>query len=181
VRQREGTGKTRHVAPISHIRDHTWVWLGELGSRAGRPLTLASVPDEEWGGLRPSASMPSGSWGSGSEGPEGQRISMENGGLLADFRRALPDFTDGDNVGSPYCVRRYVVDARLGGPKGWPARGRSSPAWACAYPRFRPQPCGPRSSLVIENRLLHRGKRGRSRGRPRVIRGREREGLRPRP
>ena len=23
-----------------------------------------------------------------------------------------------DNVGSPYCVRRYEVDGRLGGPKG---------------------------------------------------------------
>lgn len=32
--------------------------------------------------------------------------------------RALPDFTPQDNVGSPYCVRRYVVDQRMGGPDG---------------------------------------------------------------
>ncbi len=49
--------------------------------------------------------------------PEGIRIAMASEGLLADFRRALPDFTEGDNVGSPYCVRRYEVDPRLGGPK----------------------------------------------------------------
>jgi hypothetical protein len=48
---------------------------------------------------------------------------MRNKGLLADFRRALPDFSAADNVGSPYCVRRYVVDKHLGGPKG-PAAAR---------------------------------------------------------
>jgi hypothetical protein len=43
---------------------------------------------------------------------------MQNPGLRADFRRALPDFAAADNVGSPYCVRRYVVDEHLGGPQG---------------------------------------------------------------
>jgi hypothetical protein len=38
--------------------------------------------------------------------------------LLEDFRRALPDFHTEDNVGSPYCVRRYVVDQHLGGREG---------------------------------------------------------------
>ena len=50
--------------------------------------------------------------------PAGIEISMRNQGLLEDFRRALPDFSAEDNVGSPYCVRRYVVDEHLGGPKG---------------------------------------------------------------
>jgi glycosidase len=38
--------------------------------------------------------------------------------LVADFRGALPDFRLEDNVGSPYCIRRYVVDAHLGGSEG---------------------------------------------------------------
>lgn len=42
---------------------------------------------------------------------------MDNDGLVADFRRALPDFTADDNVGSPYCVRRYEVASALGGPE----------------------------------------------------------------
>src|SRR4029079_3342750 len=50
--------------------------------------------------------------------PAGINISMRNHGLLGDFRRALSDFVPEDNVGSPYCVRRYVVDEHLGGPKG---------------------------------------------------------------
>jgi len=50
--------------------------------------------------------------------PAGIGISMQKPGLLEDFRRALPDFAAQDNVGSPYCVRSYVVDGHLGGPAG---------------------------------------------------------------
>src|SRR5512146_1296622 len=96
---------------------NTWVWLEELSRREQRSLTLASVPDAEWdhiAALGFDAVWFMGVW---ERSPEGIRISMANEGLLADFRRALPDFTDRDNVGSPYCVRRYVVDAHLGGPQ----------------------------------------------------------------
>ena len=48
----------------------------------------------------------------------GISIANENKNLLSDFRRALPDFRPDDNVGPPYCVRRYVVDQHLGGPEG---------------------------------------------------------------
>ncbi len=50
--------------------------------------------------------------------PAGIAIANQNEILLNDFRRALPDFRLQDNVGSPYYVRRYVVDKHLGGPKG---------------------------------------------------------------
>jgi hypothetical protein len=50
--------------------------------------------------------------------PAGIAISNRNQGLLADFRRALPDYRPKDNVGSPYCVRNYVADPHLGGPDG---------------------------------------------------------------
>ena len=42
----------------------------------------------------------------------------ETRGSSTDFHRALPDFVAADNVGSPYCVRNYVVDPHLGGPEG---------------------------------------------------------------
>ena len=45
-------------------------------------------------------------------------IANQNKGLVDDFRRTLPDFRLEDNVGSPYCIRRYVVDKHLGGPEG---------------------------------------------------------------
>jgi hypothetical protein len=48
----------------------------------------------------------------------GIRMALANEGLMADFRRALPDLEPADIVGSPYCVRRYVVDSHVGGPEG---------------------------------------------------------------
>src|SRR5262249_6294942 len=45
-------------------------------------------------------------------------ISNQNQVLLDSFRNALPDFRREDNVGSAYSMRRYVVDAHLGGEEG---------------------------------------------------------------
>ena len=97
---------------------NTWVWLRELGEKYGKPSTLATVPTAEWdriASLGFDAVWFMGVW---ERSPAGIAISMQNEGLIADFRRALPDFAAADNVGSPYCVRRYVVDEHLGGPAG---------------------------------------------------------------
>jgi hypothetical protein len=94
---------------------NTWVWLCELSRQATHPLTLASVPDAEWDRIAELGFDVVWLMGVWERSPEGIRISMANEGLLADFHRALPDFEAQDNVGSPYCVRRYAVDAHLGG------------------------------------------------------------------
>lgn len=95
---------------------NTWVWLDELSRKAAQPLDLGSVPDEEWDRIASCGFDAVWLMGVWERSPEGIRISMENEELLADFRRALPDFTDLDNVGSPYCIHRYRVDDRFGGP-----------------------------------------------------------------
>jgi len=97
---------------------NTWVWLHELGQKYQQPVNLATVPLEEWdqiASLGVDAIWFMGVW---ERSPAGIDISMRNQGLLEDFRRALPDFATEDNVGSPYCVRRYIVDEHLGGPEG---------------------------------------------------------------
>jgi hypothetical protein len=97
---------------------NTWVWLNELSRKHGSAVTLASVPDTEWDALAAlgvDAVWLMGVW---ARSPAGIRIAMRNEGLTASFRQALPDFTEADNVGSPYCVRRYEVDPRLGGASG---------------------------------------------------------------
>ena len=97
---------------------NTWVWLNELGKGKKTPLTLATVPKKEWdaiGDLNVDAVWFMGVW---ERSPAGIAVSMGNQGLLDDFHRALPDFAGADNVGSPYCVRNYVVDPHLGGPEG---------------------------------------------------------------
>jgi hypothetical protein len=50
--------------------------------------------------------------------PAGAAIAARNEGLLASFSEALPDVEPADNVGSPYCIRRYEVDPGLGGREG---------------------------------------------------------------
>ena len=97
---------------------NTWVWLHELSQRAGRPVDLGSVPAGEWDDL--AALGVDGVWlmGVWERSPAGIRIARQNEGLLAEFRRVLPDFTPQDVVGSPYCVRGYVADPDLGGPDG---------------------------------------------------------------
>src|SRR5512135_2844481 len=97
---------------------NTWVWLQELSRKYQSPVTLAKVPGREWdalGDLGADAVWLMGVW---ERSPAGTTIANANPGLLADFRRALPDYRTEDNVGSPYCVRRYAVDGHLGGPEG---------------------------------------------------------------
>ena len=97
---------------------NTWVWLAELSRKAGKPVDLGSVPSAEWDAIAEfgfDAVWLMGVW---ERSPAGIAIANRNENLLADFRRVLPDFRPEDNVGSPYCVRRYVVDKHLGGPKG---------------------------------------------------------------
>ncbi len=98
---------------------NTWVWLHELGARAGRDVTLGDVPDAEWDAL--AAWSPDAVWlmGVWERSPEGRRIALADAELVGSFRAALPDVDlDADVPGSPYCIRRYAVDARLGGPAG---------------------------------------------------------------
>lgn len=97
---------------------NTWVWLADLARREGRPLSLASVPPAEWDALAAlclDAVWLMGVW---ERSPAGAAIALADDGLMAELRRILPDFATSDVVGSPYCVRRYVVDARLGGNEG---------------------------------------------------------------
>jgi glycosidase len=97
---------------------NTWVWLGELSRKYRKSVDLATVPDQEWDAIAAHGFDAMWFMGVWERSLAGIAVSMRNPGLLEDFRRALSDFAAEDNVGSPYCVRRYVVDEHLGGPKG---------------------------------------------------------------
>ena len=94
---------------------NTWVWLDELARKYRMPVNLGTVPEQEWDGIASYGFDAVWFMGVRERSPAGIGISMRNSGLLADFRRALPDFSEQDNTGSPYCVRSYVVDEHLGG------------------------------------------------------------------
>ncbi|MBV9003560.1 MAG: hypothetical protein JO181_02805, partial [Solirubrobacterales bacterium] len=92
------------------------VWLERLGLGRGRPLTLDEVPGEHWDAL---AALPvdavwlMGVW---ERSPAGIEIALRSRDVDRANRAALPDLRPEDVIGSPYCVREYVVDARFGGP-----------------------------------------------------------------
>lgn len=94
---------------------NTAVWLERLGRGRGRPLRLDEVPGTVWDGL---AGLPvdavwlMGVW---RRSPAGLAIARADPVVEAANREALPDLRDEDVIGSPYCVREYVVDERFGG------------------------------------------------------------------
>ena len=94
---------------------NTWPWLTELARLTGRPVDLASVPDDQWDAIAAlgfDAVWLMGVW---RRSPAGVAIARADKLLMEWFARSLDDFTDDDVVGSPYCVCDYVVDDHLGG------------------------------------------------------------------
>jgi hypothetical protein len=97
---------------------NAWRWLHELSAGSRRSITLGSVPDEEWDQLASlgiDAVWLMGVW---ERSPLGIQVANRDPKLRGEFARALPDLVEDDIVGSPYCIRRYRVDARLGGAQG---------------------------------------------------------------
>jgi glycosidase len=98
---------------------NTWVWLADVAKKTGgAAVDLGSVPAAEWDAIAAFGFDAVWFMGVWERSPAGIAIANRNENLLADFRRALPDFRPEDNVGSPYCIRRYVIDPHLGGPSG---------------------------------------------------------------
>ncbi|MEV0902268.1 alpha-amylase [Actinoplanes sp. NPDC049802] len=96
----------------------TWPWLTGLSRRYGRPVTLADVPGEVWDEIAAPGIDAVWLMGVWERSPAGLALAQRNEDLQRSFREALPDLTADDVVGSPYCVRRYRADERLGGPSG---------------------------------------------------------------
>jgi glycosidase len=97
---------------------NTAVWLDDRSRVAGRPLTLADVPDSDWDAITPAGVDAVWLMGVWERSPAGLALANANDELQASFRDALPDLRPEDVIGSPYCVHRYVVDDRFGGRHG---------------------------------------------------------------
>jgi len=97
---------------------NTAVWLEALARACGRPVTLADVPAVDWDAVcldGVDAIWLMGVW---ARSPAGLDIARDNVDLMGSLRGALPDLTDADVIGSPYCVRDYAVEPAFGGPDG---------------------------------------------------------------
>ena len=96
---------------------NTAVWLGDLSRAAGRRVTLADVPESAWDEVTPAGIDAVWLMGVWERSPAGLELANANPALQASFTESLPDLRAEDVIGSPYCVRRYVVDAAFGGPR----------------------------------------------------------------
>lgn len=103
--------------PVIHEVD-TWPWLRDLELQGGTPVTLNDVPASAWDAAVPAGVDAVWLMGVWERSPAGLAVARQDEQLMTSFSAALPDLQPGDIAGSPYCVRRYVVDARLGGPAG---------------------------------------------------------------
>jgi hypothetical protein len=97
---------------------NTAVWLQRLGRDRGRRLRLGEVPGAAWDSLAMTGIDAVWLMGVWRRSPAGLEIALADPELEAGNRAALPDLRDEDVIGSPYCVREYVVDERFGGPDG---------------------------------------------------------------
>ncbi len=97
---------------------NTAVWLQRLGRTGERPLHLDEVSGADWDALSELAVDAVWLMGVWERSPAGLAIALTNPDLEAGNRAALPDLRPEDVIGSPYCVRDYVVDPRFGGPDG---------------------------------------------------------------
>ena len=96
----------------------TWPWLAGLGRRLGHPVTLDGVPAAVWDEVALVGADAVWLMGVWERSPAGLAIALADESLVRAFRAALPDLSRADVAGSPYCVRRYRADERLGGPAG---------------------------------------------------------------
>jgi hypothetical protein len=94
------------------------VWVLQWSRRTGRESTLADLPASAWDEICISSMDAVWLMGVWERSPAGIAIAKTNETLAAVHRAALADFTDDDVVGSPYCIRRYEADPRLGGREG---------------------------------------------------------------
>ena len=115
-----GGDATRLVQHPFIYEINTWVWLDELGRRAGthdRPRR--ACPGREWDAIAAlgfDAVWLMGVW---ERSPAGIAIALENDGPDRGLpARAARTSGREDVVGSPYCIRDYTVDEHLGGPEG---------------------------------------------------------------
>ena len=97
---------------------NTWVWLDELSRKYQRPVNLATVPPEEWDAIASLGFDAVWFMGVWERSPAGIEISMRNKGLLEDFRRALPDFSQRTMSARPIACGVTSLMSASAAPRG---------------------------------------------------------------
>lgn len=81
-------------------------------------MTLESVHPDDWDAIAAGGFSFVFLMGVWRRSAIGRRMALADPTLQREYDRALPGWSGGDVVGSPYCVRDYEPDARMGGWAG---------------------------------------------------------------
>lgn len=101
--------------PHPHLYQiHTWAWLDALSKEAGRNLQLVDVPDTEWDRIQALGFDLVYLLGIWQRSPAGRHIFRTDAAAFRVFDHALPGWNIESVVGSPFSIRDYVPDARIG-------------------------------------------------------------------
>lgn len=102
----------RHHPHLYEI--NTYAWLESLSANAGRRLRLSEVPDSEWDAIAAMGFDIVWLMGVWQRSPISQKLGREAQSRYTGYKEALPGWTPDDIAGSPYSVKQYEPDARLG-------------------------------------------------------------------
>ncbi len=91
-----------------------WPWLERLSVETGRRVTLGNVPESEWDRLRDLGFDIVYLMGVWRRSAIGRQIARSDTRLFDGYDRALPGWTPDDVVGSPFSIREYAPDPRVG-------------------------------------------------------------------
>jgi hypothetical protein len=101
--------------PHPHLYEiNTWAWLEELSAKLGRKILLRDVPDSEWDNFARLGFDLIWLMGVWERSPAGRRAFQTDVASFLSFDQALRGWKLTDIVGSPYSVRRYQPDPRIG-------------------------------------------------------------------
>ena len=103
---------------------NTWPWLERVSREEGRHVTLANVPPAYWDPVAADGFDLLFLMGVWRRSAIGRDIARTDAGLVTEYDRVLPGWSADDVPGSPYCVKAYEPDERMGGWAGLDAARR---------------------------------------------------------
>lgn len=95
-----------------------WPWLERLSREEQHVVTLANVPEGHWDRLARDGFDVLFLMGVWRRSAIGRDIARAHPGMITEYDRALPGWTDDDVPGSPYSIQAYEPDERMGGWHG---------------------------------------------------------------
>lgn len=103
------------LRPHPHLYQiNTYAWLEQLSIKIGRSIRLSEVPDSEWDAIAQMGFDVVWLMGAWQRSPISRQLGQLNRSNFAGYADALPGWTPDDIVGSPYSVKEYEPDSRIG-------------------------------------------------------------------